>query len=441
MSARAWRERIPPAPEPVTIRRRLTAALPDLLLFACLLIALVGAVIQAWKVALVGVVVLLVVLLSRLWARLALERVECRRSFSIERAFPGDSLSVDIVLENRKPLPLPWVKLSFLLPDGLVTVADRGSGGRDGGLGYLETFSLGRYERVRARRTVEARRRGAFRLGSAQLESGDLFGLYSSRSESRFSGRELIVYPPLHPLPGFALPTRIPSGETRSRTARDEDPSRPNGVREYRPGDPMRNVDWKTTARHQSPYVRTFDPGDGHHVVVLLECATSELLWRFRPERLEAAVSAAASVAAFGIRAGHRVGLVTNGLPLGSGRPVLAAAAGDHQLAALMDTLARVQPMPTWPLETLLGDGGSARGGILPRRATLVYVTAMVRDATTGALARASERGSAVTCVYVGLEPPRDLPGIQLYDYRDRFDHRAGEAPAGPSRPEGVIYA
>jgi hypothetical protein len=94
--------------------------------------------------------------------------------------------------------------------------------------------------------------------------------------------------------------------------------------------------------------------------------------------------------------------------------------------------------MPTWPLEILFGDGAPGNGR-LPRAATLVYVTALVRETTVRALTRAAERGAAVACVHVGLEDPPELPGIRLHDYRDRFDTVVNGAPRG--RRDGVLYA
>lgn len=411
-------------------------SLPDPLVGLCIVLAVIGAASAAVPLTIVSVLVLVVVVFARGWARLSLERVSIQRSFSRNRVFAGDDLEVDLVVENRKPLPLPWLRLSFLLPEGLV------GGGRhgpvdafEGGISFSETFSLARYERVRAVRTVVARRRGCYRLGPAHLESGDLFGFYSSRANTTTLSPELVVFPNPRPLPGFELAPRIPDGEARGTAKLHEDYSRPSGAREYQPGDPLKLMDWKGTARRGQPLVRTFDPSNGHRVIVLLEAGTSDQPWRFRPEQLEAAVSAAASVAVQGIERGFQVGLVTNGLPLGTGRPLLRPAGGGHQLEVIMHSLARVQPMPTSPLGGLYEEHARPQFGP-PHGLTVVYVTARWKEDMTEVLARQAREGALVCGVYVG-EEPIEAGTIPIYDASAEL----AAQPADPRARDSVIYA
>ena len=410
--------------------------LPDPLIGLCVVLTVIGAATGAVQLTTVGVVVLAVVFFARGWARLSLERVRVQRAFSRDRVFAGETVEVELVVENRKPLPLPWLRLSFLLPEGLVGRSQRSSGDPfEGGVSFYETFSLARYERVRAVRTIVARRRGCYRLGAAHLESGDLFGFYSSRANTLMHRQELVVFPNPRPLPGFELPPQIPDGGAQGRAKLHEDYSRPSGAREYQPGDPLKLIDWKSTARRGTPFVRTFDPSNGHRVVILLEAGTSEQAWRFRPEQLEATVAAAASVAVHGIERGFQVGLVTNGLPLGTGRPILRPAAGFQQLEVMMHSLARVQPMPTWTLARLFEEHARHQFGP-PLDLTLVYVTARWREDMGAMLARLNSQGGLVCSVYLGLEPLE--PGaIPIYD-------ASGEFPSDTSKPaahDTVIYA
>lgn len=401
------------------------SSLPEAIVVLSIFLAIVGVASGSVQLTGVSVLVIMVVLASRAWARLALAQVRLVRSLGQQRVFVGDELTVAVSLENRKVLPLPWVRLEFTVPDGLrigMTV-DLGTGvsGVDYGQGLYETFSLARFERIRAVRPLFARRRGCYRLGAASLESGDLFGFFITSARTLTHGEELVVFPTPRPMPAFHIPARAPDGESRGPAQLHEDFSRLRGAREYQPGDAINRIDWKASARHRQPMVRTYDPSNGHQVVVLLECETGEAPWRERPDHLEAAVSAAASVMVLGIEAGHQVGLVTNGLSLASGRPVLHPATGRGQLDLMMHTLARVQYRPSEPLVERYARHAAPhlqRG----QSTSLVLVAAFAHPQIFEWLAAQSDAGMSAQCVFVGPELPDSLPPqIEFHHYPDEF--------------------
>jgi uncharacterized protein (DUF58 family) len=317
-----------------------------------------------------------------------------------------------------------------------------------GGSELTLTTSLGRYERVRRRHRLIALKRGYYMIGPARLESGDLFGLYQSRRDEARSGPPLIVYPRAVPLPWFFLPSARPVGDARSLVRLWADPNRPNGVREYRPGDPIRSVDWKATARLQSLSVRTYDPSVSQYAVILLDATTTQHPWDgYLPEVLERAVTGAASVAVRTVDLGYRVGFVTNGVPPSEdARMVIPPAAGEDQLPAILEALAMVRPMTVKTIEEMLErDAGAA----VPMGATLVFIAGFFRPGTLDALAQLQGRGHPTLLMWAGLgEPPRP-EGLRVIDARQMFGETADEArfkrPGGADHlsesPEAAIYA
>ena len=208
-----------------------SASLPEPVIVVCVVMAAAGLISGSRQLLVVSAVVLIVVGVARAWARLALSGVELNRTLSTERAFAGDTVTVELTLENRKALPLPWLNLNFTLPDGLRISGNPDFGGDRSLMGagrtFFETFSLGRFERIRARRTIMADRRGVYRLGAATVESGDLFGFYATRGSTTTHQDELVVFPVTRPLPGFSIPPRTADGESAGRAALHEDTSRP----------------------------------------------------------------------------------------------------------------------------------------------------------------------------------------------------------------------
>ena len=91
---------------------------PSGLLFSrvTLVAALVGLAVSVWLERPAMVALLAVGLsaagLALIWARFCLAAVTCERRFSGGRLFPGEAVEVVLRVENRKPLPLPWVEVA-----------------------------------------------------------------------------------------------------------------------------------------------------------------------------------------------------------------------------------------------------------------------------------------------------------------------------------------
>ncbi len=152
-----------------------------------------------------------------------------------------------------------------------------------------------------------ARTRGKFAAGEVDLLAGAPFGVRRSR-------RTLDVATPATILPRWvelgSFPILEPSSypheelHERARTGAGEEYL---GVREYRSGDPIRTVHWKTSARAGHLVVREFEQEASSRVSVVLAGADHG----DPPDSsFEMIVSAAASVARYALVTGHPVDLM-----------------------------------------------------------------------------------------------------------------------------------
>ena len=411
------------------------AAISDLFALLLAIVVIVGAALGEPLIAAVGALVFVVTIAARLWARLSLEEVSYGRELSADHLFQGDEIKLSLALENNKPLPVPWVRVRDFLPLGLQdasdTIVERPF---LGGSEITEITSLGRYERVRINFRVRAANRGFYRLGPAKLESGDLFGMFGSTREEPQSSQTITVYPKVVPVPWLNLPAARPIGDSRTPTGLLDDPSRPSGIREYRPGDPLRSVDWKATARHTSEeklFVRTFDPSVSHYAVVLLEAATTDKPWEgYHANVLERAVTCAASVAVRASDAGHRVGLIANGVPPhNEGSAVIPPATSPGHLLDIMKSLAMVKPMAIKSLDELARNHGQ---GAMPPGATIIYVAGAFRPGAVEYVSGLSRRGYRVQSLYVGDDDPPQIPDLNVMSVGAYFAEEMDESsPAG----------
>ena len=102
--------------------------------------------------------------------------------------------------------------------------------------------------------------------------------------------------------------------------------------RDYAPGDEVRHIDWRQTARRRQPIVRRFEAESVSDWTLLLDASSSMACPG--AAKWQAAACLAAGLAYALLQAGHRVGLVVFGArvlwhcPRGRGQPHYAAIAG-----------------------------------------------------------------------------------------------------------------
>ncbi len=411
----------------------------DLFVLLLLIVMIVGAATGHGLVVALAGLAFVVSLTARIWSALSLDELYYGVSGSTTHAMIGDEIELVLSFENRKPLPVPWLRVSELVPKGLNLV-----GKEDEFIDYMggtpleESVSLGRYERLRRRYRLRALGRGHYFFGPGDVASGDLFGLFVKKAMVTRHQWNLIVYPDTIPMPDLGLATARPIGDAKTRKPVWRDPTRPAGIREYRPGDPVKSIDWKSTARRNELYVRVFDPSVSQYAVVMVEGATTDRPWEgFRLDVLEALASCAGSVAKHALDAGFRTGLVVNSTLSLGGRNVVRPAAGSNQLGDILESLAMMRPA------TMIGLGqlaiANARDAI-PSGATVFFVAAQLREGAVAYVTELGRRGHPVTTLWVGREDPPNLPELNILDYRSAFavgEVEGDEAVFGRPRSRG----
>lgn len=367
------------------------------------LMIIVGAALSAPGLMLIGGLTVLSRWLTTLWSRYGLGSITYERRLGTTRAVWGDEVPLDIEVWNQKLLPVP-----LLLADDHVTDSLRVTGRRLGasdrpGQGTLQNaWSLLWYERVVRHLWIEARRRGVFTFGPVRMTVSDLFER-GTRSEERALPDQLLVRPRTVRVRA-AEPARAPLGASRTRTSLFTDPARFAGVRAYQPGDPLKRIHWRATARIGEPVSRRYEPVHERHVLLAVDLQTvsgPHWLMLFDDEQVEALCVSAASLARRFLRDGAACGLLL-GTQLAGGRrwAYLPPSSAPAQLGRVEDALARVRPIVSLPFERLL----AAVPRLLPPGGTLLVLSARDPSDFVEPLRRLSRSGYAVQHVALGEE-------------------------------------
>lgn len=392
----------------------------DLWIIVFVILILIGLFSGQGLVIGFSVMGLLVAGISWMWNRLSLQEVTYERELSQQRVFIGEEVAMTVSLTNRKPIPLGRLRAEDQIPKS-VTIADAdvvGSHNPDAQT-LRHSTSMGWYDRIRWDYKLSCSRRGLFRLGPVRLESGDLFGLFTSTVDIR-SDDYILVYPKIVSLPELGLPYGRPFGESKSGIRIFQDPSRPVGLRDYQMGDPLKIVDWKATARMQQLQVRTFEPSSAMTLMLVVAVDTTAHYWEgYSPVHLERVITAAASVASYGNEQQYSVGLFSNGTPVLADRPMrISPSRSPEQLSLILESLATLRPIAMGPMDAQLGDNWRK----FPLGATMVVVSGYISEEMAQVLHRARAGGYRVVVLYVADdECPQLAEGILVHHLNDHF--------------------
>jgi uncharacterized protein (DUF58 family) len=323
------------------------------------LMMVVAAATEAPGLLLVAAVTLAYGSLTRLWTRYGMRRVEYRRALAASRAVAGDSLALDVTIWNRKPLPLPWVSADDVITDGLA-VRERPNLDRDteriGGRILHNAWALAWYERVVRHFHLDDLRRGVYEFGPVRVRIRDILGRDAVTDEIELPA-SLVVSPRTLPITRRQADTS-PMGDRRARRSLFADPALYGGVRPFQPGDSLRRVHWRATARLGVPVSRRYEPARGREVVIAIDVQTIEgPHWELTYDEpdFEGLCVAAASLARRLLTDGASVGVAA---PSFTGTPQrfawLAPQASASQLARVGALLARVGPISSGPFAGML---------------------------------------------------------------------------------------
>ncbi|MCB9438182.1 MAG: DUF58 domain-containing protein [Anaerolineales bacterium] len=383
---------------------------------------------------------LAVVTFAWLWSRNVLVNVSYQRRIHHTHAFPGETTEVEIIVENRKLLPVTWLQISDGWPGHFAPtrteIFTEDPGDPTHGQ-ILNAYSLRWNERVRRRYELLAKKRGFYELGPAQLHSGDPYSLFERVATNNSRKDFLVVFPELIPLEELGWPLDDPLGDRRVRKRLFEDPSRVVGIREYQPQDTFRDIHWKATARTGQLHSKVYEPTRGIHVVLAVNIASFEAYWRgVWPEMMEYTLSVGASIAKWTAEHGYSFGLVCNAAFTRADQPIrVPPGRRPAQLRLVLQALAGVQYFVT----AEFGRYVLQESPRLPIGATIVMITPFVSDMITSASLRLQSSGRRVVWVVLGKKRPDDVPNILIHHLpipKDEPDWSDGELVVGMSQEE-----
>ncbi|MEO9138079.1 MAG: DUF58 domain-containing protein [Jatrophihabitans sp.] len=315
-------------------------------------------------------------------------QVANRRSIEPPQAVAGQSVTVHLTITNRSLLPTGALMLEDRLPDRLV------------GRARFVLDSLGSH----AVRTVSYRMpnlgRGRYRAGPLSIRLSDPFHMIDlTRSFTATS--EFLVTPVVDELPVTTPPRTDELGEGSSSHSIGTHGADDASTREYRVGDDLRKIHWRSSARTGALMVRQEERPWRAQTTVLLDVRAAAHSIAKDPtvdasdprtvSSMEWAVSACASICSQSLHAGRDVGII--GDPT---RPDRLRVAGPDHLGTYLACIRETHHTEMGPIAATLRTAA--------RESALVAVLGRLDPPALRLLADAHPRGRSAPALAILLD-------------------------------------
>lgn len=260
--------------------------------------------------------------LAYLSVRSAEKSVKVSHGLNSTKVNRGDQVDMEVSVSHKSLLPIAPVRLKMRATSNTPA-------------GTIHLTQLGhRTQKVAYRFAAE--HVGAMFPGVESFTVSDVFGLFQKEHKPESMGNELLVLP----VPFDVEPLKFAAGDMGVETMKRamEDPSSPSDFRTYQPGDPLKRIHWKMSARKREIIIRQFEEPALPDALVLMDTSAPELPQGMAQDKVsflqDAILETAASVVNAQISHENPVRL-----PLVGDRPM--EYHGTMGLPILLDELAR----------------------------------------------------------------------------------------------------
>ncbi len=333
-----------------------------------------GLALRSWQTVLLSLPPVIFLALGSLFPPLT-PRVLAVRSLSRDRVQAGWDVQIELVVRNDGPA-LDLVEIVDVLPRELAVV--RGTN--------HAVVSLEKGGEVPLSYTVRSAVKGDFHLGPVRARSLDPLALGAEDTVVRVDSR-LVVAPAMEDLRRVLLQprrTRPWFGQVASR--RIGVGTDFWGIREYVPGDDVRRINWKASARFDRLYSNEYEGERSGDVVIVVDARTESFIGTEEDNPIEHGVRAALAIAEHVLASKNRVGLIVQ-------REVLdwvPPAFGRKQLYRILDHLTRVRPGGEWPFAHVAW----VLSRFFPRDCLVVLISPLQDPATLAGIIALASRGT-----------------------------------------------
>ncbi len=356
----------------------------------------VGRIVRSpwfWVAVLAGLICWLLVSLYRKAKLRALDQIAYSRHFSTDGIFVGETLDLVETIRNPSWFPLFRVRVEFFMPGGLtVDEIECKKHTRVTSIFYIPPYAT-----VQKVHTVRADKREHFHMFTS-------FVRYRKTEYTFESPIDFYAYPNQYDGDADFAPDIYHAGETVASRKYIEDPFFLSGIRAYRPGDPMRAINFKASARGFSGGIRRlmsndYDSSRNYNSMILLDLTSYSEVLMNAEEQVEVGLRYACYLFCEALRNGGNVGFATN-CAVGDSRYIhVPCSSGTTHTKKILEQFAEISinAKRDYSVNVIL----QAIAPELPRGTDIYLITPFVDDKMAGLLHTLRRTGRNVEVIFL----------------------------------------
>ena len=331
---------------------------------------------------LISLLLLISWVLAYVSVRMAEKSVKVTHGLSGTKVNRGDVVNMEVAVSHKSLLPIAPVALKMRQTSNTPAAT-------------IHLTQLGQ-KKQRVVHKFAADHVGAMLPGVDHYIVADVFGYFKKERKPDMEGQELLVLP----VPFEVEPLTFAAGDLGVETMKRamEDPSSPSDFRAYQPGDPLKRIHWKMSARKQEVMVRQFEEPALPDALVLLDLSPPYLAEGIGEESAaylkDAVLETAASVASCQIRQDNPVRM-----PLMGENPM--EYNGHMGLPVLLEELARRTFTSAEKFERVL----MMQMGELRKTGAVVIITTRLTSGLVDLIVRMKRMGPNVRLYLIAFNP------------------------------------
>jgi uncharacterized protein (DUF58 family) len=373
-------------------------------IFLTVLILFVGSIftdMPGVKIILFAICAFIAV--SRIYAFFIIRKLSLIRSSGSGTLFTGLHAENLLTLENPSRLPLHAALIS---DQSDLRISDKSA--------HTFISSAEKMSSFKYTYRLTGRRRGKYKVGPSSLRFSDPAGFFTFNVQF-MNQHDIIVFPRILRISGARIKSLQPLGSIKSHLPIFEDQFLLSGTREYLPGDEVRKINWKASARRGKHIVNTFQSTVSAESIIFLNLHTDDYRERKRELHVEETIECAASIASMLNETGQKIGLHCNCSIEGIAQLVIKNPEhGDAAFSELLKTLSLVKTAKDLSSHDMFSGSLSISWGCC-----IYLVTPLIDQTTVAALVPLAQKGHPITIIDTnpGIENSVSLKNIGIMHY------------------------
>lgn len=355
------------------------------LLFGAIFVVVVAGAINAPHLYYMAAILLTLPGISYLLGAVSLYNLSFRRTVP-SVAWSGERSEILYVTENPTRIARFFLSCREALPDWIQPIVEE-----------PPLFNVSPLSTTQIAYPIQLARRGVYPLKGFEAVATDPLGVFAF-SRTVAHDEELVVYPTPQQVRHWQM-----SGAERygwqefTVVAMGGSSVDPDGVRSYVPGDPLRRIHWRQTARTGHLSVIDFEEPQSVQVYILIDQEAGHEVGSGVDTTFEYAVRFTSSVAWQAIQSNTNTRLVMLDEQFNVLLDSTPNARGEMQLMRILESLARIEPHAKRPI----GEVVQEAAGLVPNGSTLIVVTSNPDPALASAVMLQRAGGVAPIVVYI----------------------------------------